>query len=289
MRFAPAQPSDMLLNIVATFLMPLFLGPASGNSDSALARAAAMEALESCGIRDVIELITCAQFLAFSLASLGSICLSMADDLSLSMLLRLRGNANACSRTALQHRRALDEGRQKPKPAPAMDRQALTVTPELATEAAALMADVAKPRRAAPDPELQARFERAERWAAQRAAMGTEPAEPAPATPAPIDAPAAHAPANQALPPAVTPVQAPTRFGAAVATSRSADAGHADRTISPVRQRPAGVPWDMTVGRAAERRAPPPDAPTPEPMAPLTLSGDARSPHPSASKAGRVP
>ncbi len=284
MRSAPAQPSDMLLHIVATFLMPLFLGPASGNSDLAIARAAAMEALESCGIRDVIELITCAQFLAFSMASLGSICLSMADDLSLSMLLRLRGNANACSRTALQHRRALDEGRQKPAPAPAMDLQSLTVTPDLATEAAALMADVAKPRRTTLDPDLQARFERAERWAAQRAAMGTEPAEAEPATPQPA------APSDA--------TRAPATLQPAMAAGATHKPPHASPlsnhpsqpAISPVQDRRNAMTWEATMAHLAaapgiERSAAGPRAqapgmisPTAPAQPPITAAAPASSP-----------
>ena len=44
----------------------------------------------------------------------------MADDISLSMILRLRGNANACTRSAEQNRRALRESQaqanQPPEP-----------------------------------------------------------------------------------------------------------------------------------------------------------------------------
>jgi hypothetical protein len=52
------------------------------------------------------------------LASVSSACLSMADDVSLTMTLRLRANANACDRAADRNRRALEKNRLNPAPDP---------------------------------------------------------------------------------------------------------------------------------------------------------------------------
>ena len=101
-------PSDILLNILATFLTPLFLGGPTGNNDPAIARAMAIEVLQSFRFQDACELLLSVQIVSFSLAAVGSIALSMAEDTSNTMLLRLRGNANNCNRSAETNRRALD-------------------------------------------------------------------------------------------------------------------------------------------------------------------------------------
>jgi hypothetical protein len=66
--------------------------------------------------RSHADLISIAQIIACGLASLGSLSLSMADNLSLSMTLRLRSNAVALNRAAEQTRRALKESRLEPQP-----------------------------------------------------------------------------------------------------------------------------------------------------------------------------
>ena len=100
--------SDVLLNILATFLIPLFLGGPTGNNDPAIARAMAIEVLTSFRFQDACELLLSVQIVSFSLAAVGSIALSMAEDTSNTMLLRLRGNANNCNRSAETNRRALE-------------------------------------------------------------------------------------------------------------------------------------------------------------------------------------
>ncbi len=104
-------PSNILLHVLATFLMPLFLGGPTGNNDPDHARAAALETLSSFRFRDACELFLCVQIVGFSMAALGSMALSMTDGISLSMVLRLRGNANACTRSAETNRRALSAAR----------------------------------------------------------------------------------------------------------------------------------------------------------------------------------
>jgi hypothetical protein len=99
------RPSEIVLNLLATLLAPMFLGVTGG--DIALARMAAIETVGAYRAGTVLDLIAVAQIVGYGLAALGSLSLSMEDDLSLSMILRLRGSANACSRSAEQNRRAL--------------------------------------------------------------------------------------------------------------------------------------------------------------------------------------
>ena len=100
------NPSDILMNLIVTLLTPMFLGV---TADIALARMAATETINAYRAQNLADLIAIAQIIAYGLAALGSLSLSMADDLSLSMTLRLRNNANACSRSAEQSRRARGE------------------------------------------------------------------------------------------------------------------------------------------------------------------------------------
>ena len=106
---APAgflRPSDILLNLIASVLAPIFLGVTGG--DAGLARMAAIEAVNTYRVRNFAELIAVAQIVAYGLAALNSLSLSFSDELSLSMILRLRSNANALNRSAEQNRRAIE-------------------------------------------------------------------------------------------------------------------------------------------------------------------------------------
>ena len=105
----PLCSADILLNLVVIFLTPIFLSAADG--DIILARLAAIETIKSYRAQSQADLLTVAQIVAFGFATLGSLCLSMADDISLTMVLRLRGNANALSRSAETHRRRLEQSR----------------------------------------------------------------------------------------------------------------------------------------------------------------------------------
>ena len=100
----PRARSDFLLTLIVTLIAPIFLGVTAG--DVGLARLAALETVNDYRARNNADLIAVAQIVSFGLAALGSLCLSMADDLSLSMILRLRGNAISCNRAAEQNRRA---------------------------------------------------------------------------------------------------------------------------------------------------------------------------------------
>ena len=107
------HPFGLLMTLIVSFLTPMFICVAGG--DIALARAAAIETINGYRAETHSDLIAIAQIVAFGLAALGSLSLSLADDVSVSMAMRLRGNANACNRSAEQNRRALAR---RPHPEP---------------------------------------------------------------------------------------------------------------------------------------------------------------------------
>jgi hypothetical protein len=107
------DPADILTTIIVAFLMPMFL---TANGDIAFAQAAAIQTVNAYRARDNADLIAIAQIIAFGLAALGSLSLSMAGDLTLNMTLRLRGNANALNRSAEQNRRTLANRNPSPQP-----------------------------------------------------------------------------------------------------------------------------------------------------------------------------
>ena len=200
----PLHPSAMLLNLIVAFLTPMFLTTSGGNIDHA--RSAAIQTVNAYGAQSEADLITVAQIIAFGLAALSSLSLSLADNLSPSMILRLRGNANACNRAAEQNRRAL----QAPRPAPA------TTEPQLmeVTDEAAVVAKVAAVR--------------------QRAAE-SEPARPEPARPEPEQA------ANQPSAPTAATTDQPLQALWAAAAARIATEYTADLPNLPPAQRRAAT------------------------------------------------
>ena len=99
------DPADILLNLVVSLLVPLFITAAGG--ELYFARMAALATIDSyCG-RTQADLLTIVQIISFSLGAADSVCRSMADDLPLPMLLRLRGSANSTARTAERNRLVL--------------------------------------------------------------------------------------------------------------------------------------------------------------------------------------
>jgi hypothetical protein len=99
------HPSDGLMALIIALLAPMFLGVTAG--DPNLARLAALETVTAYQARNHADLLAIAQIIAYGLAALGSLSLSMDDNISVSMALRLRGNANALNRSAEQNRRTL--------------------------------------------------------------------------------------------------------------------------------------------------------------------------------------
>jgi hypothetical protein len=126
------HPSGILMALITALLAPMFLGVAAG--DIGLARMAAAETINAYRARDHADLIAIAQIVACGLAALGSLSLSMEDDISLSMTLRLRGNANALNRSAEQNRRAMKNGHvndlPRPQVAPRPEPEAPPTIPE---------------------------------------------------------------------------------------------------------------------------------------------------------------
>jgi hypothetical protein len=103
----PHHTTNALMSLIVTLLLPTFLGVTAG--DIALARIAAIETINDYRARNNADLIAIAQIIACGLAALGSLSLSMDDDISLSMTLRLRGSAVALNRSAEQNRRVLTQ------------------------------------------------------------------------------------------------------------------------------------------------------------------------------------
>ncbi len=138
----PVHPSDILLDFIVAFLAPMFLGVSGG--DIGFARMAALETVNAYRAGDQADLIAIAQIIACGLTALGSLSLSMADNLSLSMTLRLRGNAVALDRAAEHNRRALKQIRRADPSVPRpMDGVQADLPPDQAAYEAEVVAGVA--------------------------------------------------------------------------------------------------------------------------------------------------
>jgi hypothetical protein len=181
----PLRPADVFMHLIVAFLAPMFLAVSGG--DLHHARLAAIETVNTYRSRDPMDLLSIAQIVAFGLTTLSSLSLSLAEDLSLSMMLRLRGNATALNRATEKCRKALREA----GPAGLLPQHL-------------------------PDPDaggeeylneetVLANLSRAEHRIAEREAPAAAPQPPAPA-PAGIAAPA-----TAPQPPAATPAEAAER------------------------------------------------------------------------------
>jgi hypothetical protein len=102
-RLSPITPKA--LDRILSFLAPLFMTGSPGNAGVALA--AAKELLDSYGARTNSEIRLAALTIAFSFGALDSLGRSVAADLSVNQLLRLRGNANSLHRAAHKSQEAL--------------------------------------------------------------------------------------------------------------------------------------------------------------------------------------
>jgi hypothetical protein len=101
------QPPDVLMHLIVTVLTPMFLATTGG--DLALARAAATHTVNAYTARNPIDLLLIAQTIALGLAVLSSVTISMAENIPINLILRLRGNAASMHRAADKCRRALAE------------------------------------------------------------------------------------------------------------------------------------------------------------------------------------
>jgi hypothetical protein len=221
-RDIPIHPTDILIALIVACLAPMFLCASGG--DVGFARMAAMETLNAYRARNQADLLAVAQIVGFGLAVLGSLSLSMAEDISLTMTLRLRGNANALHRSAEQLRRARETGgastvpngrtavehpASPPVPPPDPAREAALVASVAATQrqAAAVLArinGVEQPQRHVPSPV-------AARDVSPVAARDVSPVAALDVSPvaAPAPSPVTVAATSRATAPAASPIAAP--------------------------------------------------------------------------------
>jgi hypothetical protein len=138
----PQHPAEVLIDLLITLLTPMFLFAAGG--DLAFARLAAAEALDSYRAETHADLITVAKIIAFGLATLGSLSLSMANDLTTHQILRLRNSANATDRSEHRNRVALNQSQTNQSQANQSQTQQPVTPPEPEIDAAALTAAAAE-------------------------------------------------------------------------------------------------------------------------------------------------
>jgi hypothetical protein len=106
---APSTATS-LVNLVLALLTPMFLWSTAG--DIRLAQIAAAETLNDYCVTNRLSLLAVAKIIAFDIATLSSLSLSMGEDVSILLALRLRGNANSLDRSGERNRRALEAARQ---------------------------------------------------------------------------------------------------------------------------------------------------------------------------------
>ena len=102
----PRHP-DVFMQLIATALIPIFRTATDG--DPVRAQAAAIETINAYVPSYPSDFLPIAQIIAFGLAALSSISLSMAENIPIPLILRLRGNAASLTRGSEQCRRALAE------------------------------------------------------------------------------------------------------------------------------------------------------------------------------------
>ena len=111
---APGLPTGHLMDFILGILAPLLM--VGSITDLQCARLAAAEAIAAYNTTGPNQLITAGQIVAFALTALDNLRLSTAPDLSLSMKLKLRGNANALNRSAATNTKLLEKAQREPPP-----------------------------------------------------------------------------------------------------------------------------------------------------------------------------
>jgi hypothetical protein len=213
----PLRSSDILIHLIVTMLTPMFLSAAGG--DLNYARMAAAETVETyCG-STLGSLIVIAKIIAFGLAALGSLGLSMEDNLPIETILRLRADAASSDRAEHRNHRLLKQTQTEPRRAPISPPPPVPAAdPDPGPDEAALIAAVAETQK------------RTAKHLARVSAPAPQPAPPpavatpAPAVPAtaplvlaapsiatakPATAPDATVPAQTTQSPAAAPAPAP--------------------------------------------------------------------------------
>jgi hypothetical protein len=223
--------ADILMHLVAIHLAPMFLCVTGGDIDHA--RMAAIETVNAYRAQTHADLIAIAQIVAFGLGALGSLSLAMNDDISVGMTLRLRGNANACNRSAEQNRRALRQHRLETG---SIEHARRECAPEPGQDAyeAEVIANVAATRQLVAETQAQM----------QAGNQAQPPAAPKAPAPAPAAAAPAPSPASVAAAPAAAALNIPTVAMPPVAMPPVAipPAAIPPVAIPPVAMPPAAIP-----------------------------------------------
>jgi hypothetical protein len=105
---APPSDQDALFPILITLLVPLFLGGATGNTDPALARAAATQALQGFSPANTWEALTALRIVGFSMGAAASLAAAADDTVPPAAAMRWRSNAGALQRSADRGQDRLD-------------------------------------------------------------------------------------------------------------------------------------------------------------------------------------
>ncbi len=184
----PASLNTNLVNLVLALLTPMFLWATEG--DIRLAHIAAAQTLKEFGTVHRLSLFTVAKIIAFDIATLSSLSLSMYEEVSMLLGLRLRGSAVSLDRAAARNRVVLEKESRTAAPARAED------SVEAAIAEAQRMVQEAKARiRAAATPAAEIQPDADPALKAEPAAKAATALVPPAAEAAP--APAARTPAQQ--------------------------------------------------------------------------------------------
>jgi hypothetical protein len=194
------QPaSTVFMDLIVAFLAPMFLAVSGG--DIHYARAAATETVNAYRAESHADLLLVAQIVAFGLAALASLSLSMASDLPIALSLRLRGSAASSQRAGDQCRRARTQTRPEPAAQLASRRRDDDPFPDEATIIANVKAvrEQARAAVAALQPQVAAVQPSPPATASPQAAAGAPP-RPQPVSPPRPSAPPAPRPPAQPQP-----------------------------------------------------------------------------------------
>ncbi|HET6607755.1 MAG TPA: hypothetical protein VFG62_13840 [Rhodopila sp.] len=104
-----AHPSDLLIELIAALLTPMFLGATRG--DPRLARLAALETVYAYRVVSQADLLNVLQMIALGLASAQAACLSLTPDLPLAQVMRLLGHADRLNRSGMARSRFREQER----------------------------------------------------------------------------------------------------------------------------------------------------------------------------------
>jgi hypothetical protein len=219
------QPANLVMNVIIAVLTPMLLATTGGNV--AQAHATAIQTVNAYAARNPAELLLVGQSIALGLAVLNSINLSMAENIPINLILRLRANAVSLHRAAEQCRRALPE----PVAAPVEEAPLSDIDLQLEEE---IIAEVARTR---------------QRVADYHASFAQPQAEPALA--------ATPAPESQFLPPPECPDSPATMKAAMAALLADSERRIAEADAA---LKSTGQP----IPKAAPRQAPPRQAPMTE-------------------------